>query len=249
MMVTVIGVGEIGRVFVRAASVSGEGVRTVRRGDDPVLASEGEGPVIVAVREGDLEPLVPKLTPIAPRCVFVQNGWLEDTLRPLGSEIGRGFLWFTAKGDFFRVLRSSPFFGPMSNRTADLLNRAGIAAHSGAGRAGQAELEDEYAYKLAWNCVVGLPLFVRKTTLGAYLVEHESEARAIVGETCAVLSAAFGRAIDARAAFDLLRDTTEPLGWMTGSNKAVDFRNGAIVRLGRANSIPTPVNEALVARS
>ncbi|MCC7537603.1 MAG: hypothetical protein IT379_15375 [Deltaproteobacteria bacterium] len=244
MPITVVGPGDVGSVFVRAAEGAGEGVRVVRRGDDVRTSSLREGPIVVAVREEDLAGVAGALRSAARRAVFVQNGYVEPILEPLG-EITRGLLWFTAKGDFFHVLGPSPFFGPQAESMVALLTRSGIDAVVIDDPVDQVR---EKAFKLAWSCVVGLPVALRATTLAAYLDQERVEAAALVDEVCSVLSATWGIPISASDAYARLLETTGELGWMTGSTKGLSMRNGAIAQLGRAHGVATPVNDRLLAR-
>lgn len=242
MPITVVGPGEVGSVFIRAAEGADEAVRVVRRGESTLSASLREGPIVVAVREEDLTEVAEALRPAARRAVFVQNGYIEPVVDPLG-DVTRGLLWFTAKGDFFHVLAPSPFFGPQAEAIVGILARAGIDASV---CADPVELAREKAFKLAWTCVVGLPVALRATTLAAYLDQERVEAATIVDEACSVLSAAWGVHVDPTDAYARLLETTGDIGWMTGSTKALSMRNGAIAQLGRAHGVPTPVNDRLL---
>src|SRR5689334_17448450 len=104
MALTVIGFGEIGRVFGRCAEASGEAPILVRRGDDlaEALARGRPDPVVVAVREDQLAPIAAALEADADRVVLVQNGLIEEALGEALARSTRGLLWFMAKGDVFR---------------------------------------------------------------------------------------------------------------------------------------------------
>jgi ketopantoate reductase len=243
MGVTIIGLGEVGRVFERCAKAADQEVAVVRRGAAPVSAALAAGPVIAAVREDDLAPLVPLVAPLAPRVVFPQNGLVEPVLASLGA-VTRGLLWFTAKGDFFEILAPSVFHGPEASATAALLEAGGVTARE---EPDPRRFAEALATKLVWNSVVGLPLAVHGVPLGRYLAKHADEARAIVEEGCRALGPALGVALDPDAAHATLLATTTKLGWMTGGAKALDFRNRAIARLGRIHGVRTPINDGLLA--
>lgn len=237
MTSTLVGAGEVGRVFLRA----GRDVRVIRRADP--LAPAPQGTVLVAVREDDLPPLVEPLRPFAARCAFVQNGLVEDALAPLG-EVTRGLVWFTAKGETFHVLAPSVFHGPRAEDCAAWLGEAGVAARA---EPDATRFRHEAARKLAWNNVAGLPPFARKVTLGEYLSKHRDEARAVVDETLRVCAARWGTPVDTDAVLALVLATTAPIAGLGGGDKALAWRNGAVQRLGRALGVPTPVNDALLA--
>ena len=242
---TVLGAGEVGRVVLRAAEAAGLERRAIRRGE-PIGSALPTGPLVVAVRETDLAALIPELAPIADRTVFLQNGWIEPILAPLGPRVTVGLIWFTAKGPLFRVLAPSIFHGPLAGELVSLLRSGGIEARE---EPDLAVFRREVAYKLSWNCVVGLPLAVSGLTLDAYLAAHEDEARAIAGEVAAVLTRELGVPVEGAEAHARLLATIGGLGGATGGTKALELRNGAIARLGRVHGVPTPVNDRLLART
>ncbi len=242
MEATLIGVGEVGKVLLRGANAS-RVVHVVRRADPFVMAETG--PIAVAVREDDLGPLVEKLRPFAERAVFLQNGLVDDVLAPLG-ETTRALVWFTAKGTTFAELAPTVVHGPMAEPFARWLRDAGIDARI---EPNLALFRLDLAKKLAWNNVAGLGPFVRGTTLGDYLDRYADEARAIVDETMRVCAARWGIPTEQDATLALVRSTIGPIAALRGGNKALAFRNGAIVRLGEELGVPTPVNRALLEQS
>lgn len=237
MTSTLVGAGEVGRVFLRA----GRDVRVIRRGEAVTPAAAGT--VLVAVREDDLPALVEPLRSVAARCAFVQNGLVDDALAPLG-EVTRGLVWFTAKGETFHVLAPSVFHGSRAADCAAWLEAAGVAARV---EPDPARFRHEVARKLAWNNLAGLPPFVRGVTLGEYLAAHGDEARAVVDETLRVCSARWGTPVDTDEVVALVRATTAPIAGLRGGDKALAWRNGAVQRLGRALGVPTPAHDALLA--
>ncbi len=243
MALTIIGRGEVGRVFARCAHAAREETRVLTRRDDPRTDVLEEGPIVVAVREESLLALLKPLETHLSRCVFVQNGWVDQYLPAFGT-VSRGLLWFTAKGELFKVLAPSIFFGPYAEQTARILEAGKVAA--------RVELDPwvfvrEIAFKLAWNNVVGLPLAVRGLSLAEYLQKHAEEARALVEETCAAIAVATQAPIDARLAFEVLLYTTRELGELRGGTKALDFRNGAVVALAQSQGRAAPVSSRLLA--
>jgi len=239
MEATLIGAGEVGRVFLRGAGA--RTIRVVRRGD--AIEPLPTGPVVVAVREEALTAVVPALRSVGPRCVFLQNGLVDDELAPLG-EVTRGVVWFTAKGTLFEELAPTVFHGAEAEAAAAWLGGAGattrIEANLGIFRL-------EIAKKLAWNNVAGLGPHVRATTLGAYLAEHRDEVRAIVDETLRVCAARWGTPVATEATLALLESTCRPIAHLRGGTSGLAWRNGAVARLGRTLGIDTPANDALLA--
>lgn len=237
MSSTLIGAGEVGRVFLRALRP----VRVIRRGDP--VTPEPEGTILVAVREDDLGSLVDPLRGYASRCAFVQNGIVDDVLAPLG-EVTRGLIWFTAKGATFHALAPSVFHGPRAGDCAAWLTEAGVSARV---EEDPSRFRHEVARKLAWNNVAGLGPWVRGVTLGEYLDRNSDEARAVIDETLRVCAARWGTPVDTDAVVALVRATTAPIASLRGGDKALAYRNGAVQALGRERGVATPANDALLA--
>jgi ketopantoate reductase len=210
-------------------------------GWEEALASR-DGLLVVAVREEALGEVLVRLRTVAPgRLVFVQNGWVGPLLeRAPGCT--RGLIWFTSKSGFFRVLRPSVLSGPQAAELAATWERGGVPATVADGvRFAAAEAE-----KMGFNCVAGLPLAVHGVTLSEYLVRFEGEARAVFAEALEVIARAGGAVPPAGAWDDFLR-ASEPIGWVKASvGKALEFRNGAVVRLARELGMSAPENARLL---
>jgi hypothetical protein len=240
----VIGMGEVGRRIASALAAAGVDAVPVTRGAGWGEAlADREGPLIVSVREEALADVLVRVRGVAhSRLVFVQNGWI----RPLLAELPgctRGLVWFTSKGEFFKVLRPSVFCGPLADNLARALQRGGVAAvtmDEGAFACAEAE-------KMGFNCVVGLPLAVHRLALAEYLERHCDEAQAVFGEAAGVTA----RALGVKASpewWPAFLQAVGPLGWVkAGTAKALEFRNGAVVRLARELGLTAPVNERLLA--
>jgi ketopantoate reductase len=240
----VIGLGEVGRRLATALERAGVAVdRVTRSAGWEAATAPTPDPRLVCVREEALEGVLDRLAGVDPSTIVaVQNGWVRPLLAARGIA-GRGLIWFTSKGEFFRELRPSPFAGPLAAPLAAALGRGGLAIEA----VSATELAALDADKMGFNCVVGLPLAVHRLTLGDYLEQHPSEAEAVFAEAVTVCARAAGVAVDALgwAAF---RRTVEPIHWVaTSQAKALDLRNGAVVRLGAELGLPTPVNARLLA--
>ncbi len=240
----VIGMGEVGRRLAGALAAAGVDVVPVTRtsGWEEALAG-GSDALLVCVREEELAEALARLGGVAPgRLVLVQNGWLRELLAAL-SGVTRGLLWFTSKGDFHRVLRPSVFSGPLATELASALERGGIAAVATdppAFAAAEAE-------KMAFNCVVGLPLAVHRLSLAEYLAREEGEARAVFAEALTVVARALAVEPPAQAWERFVR-ACEPIGWMRATTaRALEYRNGAVVRLARELGEGAPANRRLLA--
>jgi hypothetical protein len=197
---------------------------------------------LVAVREGALAPVLERLSGLDPaRLVLVQNGWVRPLLGPWPG-CTRGLIWFAAKGDFFRVLRPSPFHGAAAEPLVAALERGGIAA-TACDEATFARLDAE---KMAFNCVVGLPLAVHGLSLEDYLRDRTTEAEALFRESAQVCAAATGVEADEKWWPQFLH-SAKPLGWVrVASAKALELRNGVVVRLAHDLGLGAPVNSRLL---
>jgi ketopantoate reductase len=242
----IIGPGEVGRRLGRALGAAGfETVEVTRSRGWEEAGRDPAGIRLVCVREEALEGVLSRLRAVdGDRIVTVQNGWIRPLLAELPGST-RGLIWFTSKGDFFRVLRPSPFSGPLADSLAAGLEAGGISATSVDAR-DFAALE---ADKMGFNCVVGLPLAVHRLTLGEYLQRHADEARAVFEESVTVCA----RALSVEANPDwwpAFLASAEPLGWVgTRVAKALEFRNGAVAELARRLEHPVPVTEGLLSEA
>jgi hypothetical protein len=240
----IIGMGEVGRRIDAALRAAGVDTLPVTRnsGWNAALSEPDQTPRIVCTREEALPEVLDRLATVpAESLVLVQNGWLRDLLRER-SGVTRGLIWFTSKGDFFRPLRPSPFSGPLANELTLKLSTGGLPTE--AVSAGSFAGLD--ADKMGFNCVVGLPLAVHRTPLGRYLSEHADEARAVFTEAVEVCAGAADTEPDPDG-WSAFLDSVEPLEWVaTSTAKALEYRNGAVVNLGRRLKRPTPVNARLL---
>lgn len=243
MRVHVLGMGEVGRRLAGALDRAGATIVPVTRAAGWDTLAHGDGPVLVCVREEALAGLLPRLGEFGDhRLVFVQNGWVRPWLEAMPN-CTRGLIWFTSKGEFFQVLRPSPFAGPLAQSLAALLSAGGIpctALDSAAFAAADVE-------KMAFNCVVGLPLAVAGVSLGEYLTRWPDEARAVFDETVTVLGRAVG--VDPQPEWwNAFCESVEPLSWVrVSAAKALELRNGAVVREAYRLGLAAPVNERLLA--
>ena len=247
----VVGLGEVGRRLSGALASSGTAVIPIsRKCGWEHLSADRDAPVLVCVREEALTDAVSRLHGVAAeRLVFVQNGWIRPALAGLPG-CSRGLIWFTSKGDFYKVLRPSIFSGPAVATITEALVHGGIAATAVDARPfAAAEAE-----KMGFNCVVGLPLAVHALSLGEYLVRHAAEAEVVFAEAVSITARALGVVPQFDAILRLPRwwpeflRAAEPLGWVRSSvAKALEYRNGAVVRLARELGERTPANERLLA--
>jgi ketopantoate reductase len=242
--VFIVGMGEVGRRLGGAFAAAGVVTFPVTRasGWEEALNSS-DGRLMVCVREEALPEVLSRLRGVRPqRLAFFQNGWIVPLLAA-SQGCTRGLVWFTSKGEFFRVLRPSIFSGPLAGFLAEALGRGGIASVTVDERAfAAAEAE-----KMGFNCVVGLPLVVHGVSLSEYLTRHREEAEAVFTEAVATTAEALATA-PPPGAWEAFVKAAEPVGWLRASAaKALEYRNGAVVRLARESGSRAPFNERLLA--
>jgi ketopantoate reductase len=241
--VYVIGMGEVGTRLAAGLHHAGVETSSVTRDRGWAAAVEDvDGLLLVCVREESLEEVLIRVRGVdSRRMVLVQNGWIRPQLRNL-PEATRGLIWFTAKGDFFEVLRPSPFMGPRAGALSRALEAGGLASSE----VDTATFDRLDAEKMGFNCVVGLPLAIHGLTLGDYLSTLEHEARTVFTEAVTVCSRALNTDADEGLWGDFVR-AAAPLAWVkTSKAKALDFRNGAVVSLAEQLGLEAPVNAALL---
>jgi hypothetical protein len=240
----VIGMGEVGRRLAGALEAAGAEVLPVTRQTGwEAAASPSPGARLVCVGEAGLGEVLERLRP-APddSLILVQNGWIRPELAGLAGYT-RGLLWFNSKKSFFKVLRSSPFGGPWAKALTEALATGGIPANSvddTTFRAAEAE-------KMGFNCVVGLPLVVHGVSLAEYLERESVEAEAVFREAVTVCAKALG-VEPAAGWWPAFVASAAPLGGARPSApKALQWRNGAVVRLAGELGLAAPANARLLA--
>jgi hypothetical protein len=241
--VHVIGMGEVGRRLAGALHRAGIAVLPVTRTEGWNEAREDRhGTYLVCVREEALADVLDALSDIASeRLVLVQNGWIRPLLHDL-PDATRGLIWFTAKGDFFQILRPNVFSGPAADDLSLALAAGGLPSKA----VGTRDFDRLDADKMGFNCVVGLPLAVHGLSLEDYLGAFPQEARAVFEEAVGMCSAAVDAEIDA-GGWDAFLESAMCLGWVRVTEaKALDFRNRAVVALAAELGRPAPVNTALL---
>jgi ketopantoate reductase len=239
----IIGTGEVGRRLSQALRTSGSEVIEVTRCEGWDHAThDPDGVRLVCVREEDLAMVLDRLAGVPDRSIIcIQNGWIRPVLSGM-PHVTRGLVWFTSKGDFFEILRPSPFYGPFADNLTSRLTAGGILATS----VDNAEFAALEADKMGFNCVVGLPLAVHGVTLQTYLADYDDEARELFEESVTTCAHALGAATDPGWWREFCV-ATQPLGWIrTTAAKALEFRNGAVARLAREHGISVPVTDRLL---
>jgi ketopantoate reductase len=175
------------------------------------------------------------------RLVLIQNGWIRPLLHDLPN-ITRGLIWFTAKGEYFQILRPNRFSGLHAADLSLALAAGGLPSEA----TDLAVFAGFDAEKMGFNCVVGLPLAVHGLSLGEYLARYPDEAEVVFEEATTACSVASGAnpPIDGWEAF---LESAEHLDWVRVTEaKAIGFRNGAVVALAAEHGLQAPVNSNLL---
>ena len=241
----VVGMGEVGRRLAGALHRAGIETFPVTRTQGWDEAREdGDGICLICVREEALAGVLEALHGVpSERLVLVQNGWIRPLLHDL-PDVTRGLIWFTAKGEYFQILRPNFFFGPLAGDLALALAAGGLPSES----TDAATFDGLDADKMGFNCVVGLPLAVHGSSLGDYIEKSPAEARAVFEEAVAVCLAAAG-ADTVTTGWEAFCESAHHLGWVrTSEAKALDFRNGAVAALAAEHGLSAPVNSELLQR-
>ena len=243
--VHVIGMGEVGRRLAGALHRAGVATKPVTRtrGWDEAR-EDSDGICLVCVREEALVEVLETLHNVpSDRLVLVQNGWIRPLTHDL-PDLTRGLIWFTAKGEFFQILRPNSFYGPLAEAMALGLAAGGLPSEA----VSTGEFDTLDADKMGFNCVVGLPLAVHGLSLGEYLESSAAEARAVFEETVMVCS----KATDANpvpGGWGAFCESARHIDWVrTSEAKALDFRNQAVVGLAAELGLAAPVNTGLLRR-
>lgn len=242
----IVGLGDVGRRIREALAKDGWTVQVVTRSEGwpAALDPADDATRLIAVREDDLAGVLNRFPRgLRGRLMLVQNGFLEVRLDGLGP-VSRGLIYFTAKGDFFKVLAPSVFHGPLAAPIAEGLERGGIAARVEPDRGAFLRT---MIVKGLWNSAVGLPPAAHQVDLGTYLDDRGDEFEALVDEGARAAGAAYGVTVAGADAARVIRESTVPLRHMRGGTTALAWRNGAIATMGRRHGVPTPVNDRLLA--
>lgn len=248
-MLTVIGLGNLGRLYAGGALKAGRVVCPVNRGDDVVaaLARSGPGdPVLVGVGEAAL-PAVCAALPAERRAdaILVQNGLARPRMRELG--VGGATLavvWTLEKPSFAR-LESLPMgaYGPqatfMREATAAIGLRCATSGIEGSTDAGIDEGTDaaaKHAFILAINAL-GL---VRPITVGEWLESDPARVDAFVAEGARLAGPMLGVQADPTKVAGRARAGMSGFGALPCRGRTALDRVDAARAFAATRGIPTP---------
>jgi ketopantoate reductase len=260
----VVGAGRIGTALALRAEGAGEPCTLIGRGSAGREALDGPAgePVILAVRSGDLAPLLdlaegPERIPPhrRPDLVFVQNGAVLDLLRARGLEgCTRGVLYVMVarQGDRGEPGATSWLCGPHAQQVVSWLGRLGLPA-AAVGPEAYAAHEIE---KLLWLAVFG-PLCdghgtdSHRAPVGAIAESHADEVTALVDELAPVAAHGLGAdpdALDHRRMVAGMLAYSRAIPDYVASVKDWPWRNGWLRERAREAGLPTPLHDALLTR-
>jgi len=230
----IVGAGRIGS----ALALLWPGSNVVRR-NEGTLVSAPSGPILVTVRNDDLDAVL-ETVPASRRSdlVFVQNGMIRPWLQQRGLEQNtRGLLYFAVakKGDLPTPGAPSPFCGPHAVAVVHALNLVGLPAQAvGPGEFLQAEME-----KLIWNCAFGLLCEATHLTVGELVGQRREEVSSLIEEFGRTAEAVLGVRLEAGLVDRCCAYSLEIASYR-GAIKEWPWRNGWFVEQSRARGLGEP---------
>jgi len=208
--VIIIGIGEMGGVFARGLLRLGHPLFPITR-TTSMAAAAGEIPhpslVLVAVAEGDLQPVLDSL-PVAWRS---RVGLLQNELLPAHweglSDPTVISVWFEKKqGMDHRVIIPSPVFGPRSELIAAALATLGIPTRI---LAGEEDLVFELVVKNLYILTSNIAGLGVGGDVGALWTEHRDLALRIGNDVIDLQESLTGRRFERDGLFDAMVDAFE----------------------------------------
>ncbi len=243
----VIGAGRVGRALTARAADAGQSCALVSRDEGWEVLDGAPGvPVIVAVRNDDLEEVVARV-PVFRRedLVLVQNGMIRPWLRAHGlTSVTRGLLYFAVptRGHLGVPGRPSPLCGPHSVTVAHWLTTLGLAGWS-VDWARFTYLEVE---KLVWICAVGPLCKHTGATVGEVVEDHREQLAALVSELSRVCRASMGVDVPDDYLLDRLCGYSRTIPDFRASMSEQPWRNGWFVSEAERCRVATPVHHAVL---
>ncbi len=247
MKVAIIGAGRIGGALAALSAEHSLACDLItREHGHQALSSDAGDPILVAVRNDDLDPVLERV-PAARRgdLVLIQNGMLRPWLRERGlREVTRGLLFFAVgcRGDRPLPGAPSPFTGPHAPAMVTWLTTLGLPAEVvDAPTFAAIELE-----KLIWNCAFGLLCQVREADVGVVVDEHAEELQALVAEMAEIGARALGVELDLLPLVERLSAYSRSIAGYRGAVKEWPWRNGWFVSRAAEYGLAMPVHSALL---
>jgi len=192
----IIGAGRVGGALAARASKAGIEHVLVDRTSGLDAIESSQGPIFVAVRNDDLDPVLERVPEAAhPRLVFTQNGMLRPWLEERGlAGNTRGLLFFAvpSRGAPLEPGGDSPFVGPQARAVTGWLTSIDVPASEVEPEAfAVTELE-----KLLWNCCFGLLCEHADAPVGVVVEEQGELFGALADELIQLGMPAFDLSLD-----------------------------------------------------
>lgn len=250
MKVAIIGAGRIGSALAALSAEHGQPCDLItREHGHQALSSEAGDPVLVAVRNDDLDPVLTRV-PGARRddLVFIQNGMLRPWLRERGLRaVTRGLFFFAVgcRGDRPLPGAPSPFTGPHAPAMVTWLTALGLPA----------EVVDPPTFaaieleKLIWNCAFGLLCQVHAVDVGIVVDAHADELQALVAEMAEIGARALAVDLEIPPLVERLSAYSRSIAGYRGAVKEWPWRNGWFASRAAEYGLAMPVHNALLDRA
>lgn len=244
----VVGAGRVGGALQARAEAHGQPCALVTRTSGWDALTGGTAPILLAVRNDDLGPVVDRVAPERRGdLVFVQNGMLRPWLRGMGlGQATRGLLFLAvpSRGAPLEPGGVNPFHGPRASDVVDWFHAVDLPAEEVADAA-FAGLELE---KLVWNSAFGLLCQVHGADVGTVCEVHRHELTELVDELRIVASGEVGVELPLGPLVERLCAYSATIPRYRGAVKEWPWRNGWFVEEAARRGMRTPVHDRLLAR-
>lgn len=250
-MMTVVGAGRIGLALLTQSHAAHWPCTQITRTEGwDTLAAPAGTPIVLCVRNDDLQTVVPRVPDHRlADLVVVQNGMVRPWLRAHGLDaVTRGLILFAVArpGDRPQPGGASLFWGRHAELVATWLATIGLPAQSvDAPTFARAELE-----KLLWNTTMGAICQVQRCTVGQAVTVHAAQFVALLAELAPLGAAALGLAwsqADIAPCAAKLTAYSLTIADYRAAIKESAWRNGWFADQARSTGAATPCHNALLA--
>ncbi len=248
-IVSIIGAGRIGTALANRAEATSQPVALIRRTEGWETLGTSEGPILVAVRNGDLADVVAR-TPEARRgdLVFLQNGAIRQRLAELGvADADRGLIYFLVASRGGPVIggQTSYFTGHHADAVVAWFSALGLAA-AAVDRGAFAAWEWE---KLVWIAAHGVLCPALDATVGEVGTVHRDALLELVTEWAPLGEAEWGVTTPPVALVDRLAVYSSEIPDYRPTLKAWGDRNGWFVDVAARHGLPADVHLGWIERA
>lgn len=242
----VVGAGRVGLALKARAEAAGQAVTLVDRTSGWDALATGAAPILLAVRNDDLDEVVDRTPPERRRdLVFLQNGALRDWLASQGLQSAtRGLLYFlvAARGAPLVEGRTSWFSGPHAAVVAAWFEALGVEARA----VDWATFSYQELEKLVWLAAHGPLCEHFGATVAEVGTQHREALRELAGELWAVGARAWGVEAPIDHVVERLVDYSSTLPDYRASVKEWRWRNGWFRDTAARLGLETAMHERLL---